>query len=145
MRLHSLRFVAALLLLLVARPVGAQGASFRVVVNSSNGLSAMSRAELARLFLKKATSWPDGKAAAPVDLVESAPARRAFTRAVLERDVAAVRAHWQQQIFSGRGVPPPEKSTDAEVLAFVRNNPGAVGYVSPDADLGSSVKALRVE
>jgi hypothetical protein len=58
--------------------------------------------------------------------------------------VSAVESYWQQAIFSGRSVPPLEKASDAEVLAFVRANPGAVGYVSGGADLGASVKELTV-
>jgi len=41
-------------------------------------------------------------------------------------------------------VPPPEKASDDEVLDFVRMNSGAVGYVSPDADIGSGVKVLEI-
>ena len=33
--------------------------------------------------------------------------------------------------------------TDAEVLAFVRGNPGAVGYVRPGINLGTGVKQLQ--
>ncbi len=139
------RLALVLSLGLAAGGTGAQSAAFRVVVHSANGASSLSKADIARLFLKKSANCPDGRAAVPVDLSEGSAARRAFSRAVLERDVAAVRAYWQQQIFSGRGVPPAEKASDAEVLAFVRANPGAVGYVSAGAELGGSVKELRVE
>jgi hypothetical protein len=43
-----------------------------------------------------------------------------------------------------RDVPPPIGRSDAEVLAFVRANPGAIGYVSATADIqGARVLALR--
>jgi hypothetical protein len=128
-----------------ATSAGAQSATFRVIVHASTGAGSLPRAELARLFLKKASTWPDGKAAIPVDQAESSAVRRAFSKAVLERDVSAVRAYWQQQIFSGRGVPPLERASDAEVLAYVRTHPGAIGYVSSGADLGPSLKELRVD
>ncbi len=145
MTTRLLRLVSLLALGLAAGPTLAQSAAYRVVVNATNATSTLPRAELARLFLKKSSAWPDGRGAQPVDLGENSPARRAFSKAVLDRDVPAVRAYWQQQIFSGRGVPPPEKTSDADVLAYVRANPGAVGYVSTGADLGASVKELRVE
>jgi hypothetical protein len=44
-------------------------------------------------------------------------------------------AYWQQQIFSGRGVPPLELSTETAVVEYVRAHPGAVGYVSAGADI----------
>lgn len=145
MTARLLRFIGLLTLCLAGAGLHAQSAAFRVVVHSSNPASSLARADVARLFLKKASAWPDGRGALPVDLGENAPARRAFSKVVLERDVSAVRAYWQQQIFSGRGVPPVEKGSDADVLAYVRANPGAVGYVSAGAELGASIKELRVE
>ncbi len=51
---------------------------------------------------------------------------------------------WQQQIFSGKDVPPEKKKSDAEVIEFVSANPGAIGYVSVSASLGDGVKAVSV-
>ena len=39
---------------------------------------------------------------------------------------------------------PHEKETEDEVLAFVRAEPGAIGYVSADKKLGDGVKELKV-
>jgi hypothetical protein len=55
-----------------------------------------------------------------------------------------VKAYWQQRIFSGRDVPPPEFATDQEVVAYVLAHEGAVGYVSPGAELrGLQVVAIE--
>ena len=43
-------------------------------------------------------------------------------------------------MFSGRDVPPLEKDSDASVINFARNNPGAIGYVSENA----KVNGVRV-
>ena len=72
----------------------------------------------------------------PVDLKIGNPVRGKFSYAVHKKTVAAMKAYWQQQIFSGRGVPPPEKSSDAGVVDYVRSRSGAIGYVSPRADIG---------
>jgi hypothetical protein len=44
--------------------------------------------------------------------------------------VSSIKAYWQKQIFSGRGVPPEEKQSDEEVLEYVSKNVGAIGYIS---------------
>ena len=54
-------------------------------------------------------------------------------------------AYWQKMIFSGREVPPPEKTSSAEVVAYVRANRGAIGYVAADAALGAGVRVLKIE
>jgi ABC-type phosphate transport system substrate-binding protein len=130
--------------ILPGRAAGAQEA-FRVVTHTATPAASIARADLAKIYLRKSRSWPGGGAATPVDLKESLAARRAFSQQVLGRDVDAAKAYWQQLIFTGKGVPPLEKGSDAEVLAYVAATPGAVGYVSPGAALPGGVKALKVD
>jgi ABC-type phosphate transport system substrate-binding protein len=116
--------------------------AYRVIVHPRNPVHAVDRSLLADAFLKKVTRWRHGEAIRPVDLAESAP-RRKFSEDVLGRSVAAVRSYWQQQIFSGRGIPPPELDGDQAVVKFVLQNEGAVGYVSGHAEVGTA-KVLAV-
>lgn len=135
---------AALLLLSAARPMRAQADySFIVVVNEDNPTTALPRSAVAQLFLKRAM-WSDGQHALPVDQPEDSQTRRDFTKLVHRKSVMAIRSYWQQQIFSGRDVPPPEKRTDREVLDFVRENPNAIGYVAASAAIGDGVKILNL-
>ena len=129
------------LLLATAPPAGAE--DFRVVVHPDNPTAEMTAPQLSRLFLKKTPRWPDGRQVQPVE--PAAPRlRERFAAAVHEKSVGAVKSYWNQLIFSGREVPPLEKPDDAGVLAFVRAAPGAIGYVSPGADL-TGVKVLAVK
>jgi len=129
--------------LVIASPARAESAAFVIVVHPSNGAGSASRDFLADAFLKRTTRWPDGEAISPVDLRADSPVRKAFSESVLKRSVAAVRSYWQQRIFSGRGVPPPELDGDEAVLRYVLSRPGAVGYVSAGAKL-EKVKILAV-
>jgi hypothetical protein len=117
---------------------------FIVVVHPDNPATKASRRFLASLFLKETVRWHDGEGARPVDLKSDASARRRFSEAVLQRSVAAVKSYWQQRIFSGRGVPPPELESQQAVLSYVLKHRGAVGYVAAGSELGGS-KALAVE
>ena len=126
-----------------AAPVDAQG-NFQVIVHPSVSVERMGASELSDLFLKKAERWPDGTRAFPVDQVETSQVRESFTRSVHGRSVAAIKAFWQQRIFSGRDVPPPEKTSDREVVDLVRATPGAVGYVST-ATVVQGAQTLRVD
>lgn len=137
------RLFAALLALVLARPLAAQDVV--VVVNAANATASMPKADVANLFMKRTTKWPDGSAAVCVDQGESAAAREAFSKKVLGKSTSAVKAYWQHQIFSGHDLPPVEKSGDQAVLDFVRSTPGAVGYVSAGATLGTGVKALTLQ
>src|SRR5690349_15446086 len=113
------------------RPIfPARGSAFVVVVNDQNASDGVSRIVVSRFFLKKAARWENGAVVLPVDLPANSPIRDAFSREVLAKSVSSIKAYWQQQIFSGRDVPPPEKMNDAAVLEFVQSNPNAIAYVS---------------
>jgi ABC-type phosphate transport system substrate-binding protein len=112
-------------------PYAAEG--YLLIVNEKVPLRAMSRAQVTAYFLKRSTRFND-VAAHPVDQPEASPVRAAFSQAVLHKPPQAVEAYWRQRVASGRDVPPPEKRSDAEVLAYVRDTEGAIGYVSPGAD-----------
>ena len=122
-------------------------ASYAVVVSASNPVTSITRDQASKLFLKKTPTWDNGRGeVVPVDQPEGSAVREAFTKGVLRKSVSAVKSYWQQQIFSGRGVPPTEKASDSEVIGFVRANPNAIGYVSPAAatTAGSGVKVVNV-
>lgn len=128
----------------LSSPLAAHAQEFTVIVNASNPVSTMPKDDVAKLFLKKTVSWQSGRPVAPVELPTTAKAREAFAREVLNKSIAQVKSYWQQQIFSGRDVPPPEKQSENDVVAYVRSNPGAIGYVSKGVDIGRGVKALSL-
>ena len=121
-----------------------ESGGFKVIVNASNPTAEMSRKLLGRVFLKKQQKWPSGFAITVVDQNFDAPARQAFSNAVLGKEPSAVEAYWTKLIFSGMGSPPLKLASDAEVMAFVGNNVGSIGYVSADTTLDRSVKELEV-
>ena len=140
--------LAALFFVLVAlNGVHAQSASspsYKLIVNASNPVSSLSREEASRLFLKKITMWKNAKPVLIVDQKTSSSVRETFTKDVHGRQVSSVTSYWQQMIFSGRAVPPAEKSSDADVAAYVAANETAIGYVAAEADLPAGVKVVAV-
>lgn len=144
MRLDKTAVLAMLTVIALIIPAIASGQNFKIVINETNATSSISKDDLSRCFMKQTNTWIGRQPVIPVDQAASSDVRQAFSGAVHGRDVSAVKSFWQRQIFSGRGVPPAEKASDQEVLAFVRANPGAVGYVSADADVSAGVKVLEV-
>jgi ABC-type phosphate transport system substrate-binding protein len=135
--------VTALALLAPAASPAAD--DFVVIVHPSLAGSNIRRADLAAIFLKKAPRWGAGGTAIPVDQSGTSAVRGAFSQAVLGMPVATVVQYWQKQMFGATPLRPPfVKGSDPEVLAFVAETPGAVGYVSKSTVLPAGVKALEV-
>jgi ABC-type phosphate transport system substrate-binding protein len=122
----------------VASPSSTRPAGYQIIRNPNNPTETVDRQFLEDAFLKKKTSWPGGPIIRPVDLAPGSPARRQFSDEVLRRPVDAVRSYWQQRIFAGRELPPPEMESDADVVRYVMREPGAIGYVSNGAALNGA-------
>jgi ABC-type phosphate transport system substrate-binding protein len=120
-----------------------QAREFRVIVHPDNPTEHLEDKELSRLFLKQSTRWEDGTPVLPVDQPTEARVRESFSRAVFGRSTSAMVAHWQQQIFSGRGVPPTELENERAVIEYVAGRPGAVAYVSTGTPI-AGVKVVEV-
>jgi ABC-type phosphate transport system substrate-binding protein len=132
----------AVFLILASANVWAQAKSYKVIVNPSNPISSMSREDVSRIFLKKTTKFPDGRGASPVDLSVNSSTRENFSKDVHGKPASAVEAYWQQLIFSGRDVPPAQKS-ESGALDFVRSNENGIGYVSAGTDT-AGVRVISV-
>jgi ABC-type phosphate transport system substrate-binding protein len=115
----------------------------RVIVHPQVKGNQMTRAALTQIFLRQAVKWGDGSPAQPVDQSVKSPVRSAFSNRLLERSVMEVQIYWNRRLSEGV-MPPPVRTTDEEVLAFVARTPGAIGYVSSGVPLPDTVKAVEI-
>ncbi len=138
----KINIAISIILLIAANVIFAQ--DYNVIINSLNSVNSMSQKDATKLFLKKKNKWDDGTKVIPVDLKENSPVRAAFSKKVVGKSVAAVKAYWQQQLFSGAATPPIQKKSSAEIVKYVKENKGAVGYVSNDVDV-SDVRILEIK
>lgn len=127
-------------LLSVGGPAHAPDPGFTVIVNASRPTTSLTKSQVSLFFLRKARRWENGTPVEPADLAEESPVRAAFSRAVHGRSTAAIKSYWEQQIFSGADAPPVELKTDADMVAYVRGHPNAIGYVSG----GASTEGVKV-
>lgn len=114
---------------------------FLVIVHRDNTESSIPRARLDAIFLGKITVWPDGLEIMLVNH-EDTDLRDQFSNSIHARPEAAVNAYWAAKSFKD-AVVPPARLGDDEIVAFVAEHPGAIGYVSPGTPL-HGVKRLAV-
>ncbi len=144
MTLRTLFLSGALVCTVALSANGARAQGFQLIVNGRNPVDNVTTETAAAFFLKKTITWPDGETVRPVDLGTDHPVRDTFSHTVLHKTVSLVKTFWQQQVFRGRDVPPPELRTVNEVLEFVRRHAGAVGYVPDTVRVGPGVRVLRL-
>ena len=113
-----------------------------VIVSASNGNSAIDKATIAKIFLGKSKSFPDGSAATPIDQNEGSAARDSFNSAVLGKSASQLKSYWSRLIFTGKGTPPKQSGNDADVKAMVAGNAKLIGYIDASA-VDESVKVVH--
>jgi ABC-type phosphate transport system substrate-binding protein len=116
---------------------------YKVIVHPGNPVSTVDRTFLRDIYLRKATDWTGAGPIRPIDLARRFSARERFVQEVLRKTPAQLKTYWNQQIFSGKGVPPPEAESTGAVVAYVLANPGAIAYLPGDADPGKT-KVIKV-
>jgi hypothetical protein len=111
---------------------GTAAADGGFVVVAHPGVAKVDAATLQRLYTGRAIEV-GGQPVSVVNLAPGAAARDRFLAQVLGQDNDRYVAYWTVRRHVGKGIPPREFRTPAEVLEHVRNTPGAIGYV-PTAD-----------
>lgn len=131
MNMHSFFRKALALLLLLPALVLAQGAPADregVVLIGHPGLQRIDLATAQRLFTGRAVEVA-GTPVTPFNLVVGQRARERFMATVMVMDDDKYIAYWTVRKHVGKGTPPRELRSAAEVIEQVSSTPGAVGYI----------------
>lgn len=115
-------------------------AEVAVIVHPSISDTASSK-DISRIFLGKSKSLPGGQKVKPLSLSEGNAARDEFNDKVLRKSDSQLKSYWSKLVFTGKGQPPKELASDADVVAAVSADPGSIGYVS-GASVTDGVKVL---
>lgn len=123
-RRHLILSSAAALLLPRAHAQSDSG----VVVIGFAGVPRIDTTTVQRLYTGRAIE-AGSQTVGVVNLAAGNPVRQRFLAAYLQTDDERYRAYWTVRRHVGKGVPPRELDSLAEMVAYVTATPGAVGYV----------------
>lgn len=125
--------------LILIIPVAAKS-DLVVIVNLHNKLTEIEPAVLQDIYMGRLRAFKDGSLALPIDQAKS---RAEFYEKLTKRPIEQINAYWARIIFSGEASPPRIMPDDASVVMTVKENPGAIGYVSPES-LSNDVKKILI-
>jgi ABC-type phosphate transport system substrate-binding protein len=114
-----------------------------VITTAGSTVDTLSKTHIANIFLGRNHYLDDQLRVIAVDQAEGSAARKEFYEFILDWTPANLKAHWSKMIFTGRGKPPRQLSSDNEVKALVAENPGAIGYIQR-TNVDSTVKILKI-
>jgi ABC-type phosphate transport system substrate-binding protein len=99
------------------------------VVSAHSSVRSLSRSELTDICLGRASRFPSGQPAVPIDQAEGSASRDEFYAKFAGKSPAQIKAFWSKIIFTGRGQPPREVADGVEMKKLVAGNPDAIGYI----------------
>jgi ABC-type phosphate transport system substrate-binding protein len=83
----------------------------------------------------------NGQAVTVVNAASPSKARERFMARVMNQDDDKYVAYWTVRKHIGKGTPPREFKSTAELIEFVQGTPGAIGYVL-EADLRAGLNIV---
>lgn len=128
-------------LLLLACFVGSAIADILVIANRSVPAASLSKDDVKRIYLGSMSRWEDGSRVNFVVLKDDT--MDAFLSAYVGTSSSQFAQHWKRQVFTGKGQMPPMYDKSSDVVKFVANTPGAIGFV-PEETRTDEVKVLGV-
>jgi ABC-type phosphate transport system substrate-binding protein len=134
------------ILALAAPPVAAQaevGARLLVVANREVPVDGISSGLLQRIYLGKATRWDGGLQIRPV-MLHDPDVHEAFVTGLLDRSEESFSVYWKRMVFTGKGRPPRSFDAGEELAAYLRETPGAIGFLDAGADT-AGLKVLSID
>jgi ABC-type phosphate transport system substrate-binding protein len=114
-----------------------------VIANPSVKSSDVSKSDLRDVFTGAASSFKDGSHVTPV-LLKAGAANDEFLSAYVGKADGPFKAGWRSLVFSGQASMPKSMESDAAVVAYVAQTPGAVGYIGKSSP-HDGVKVLAVK
>ena len=114
-----------------------------IITNNSVRESSISEEDVSRIFLGKKKKWTDGSKIDPV-VIKDGDLHEEFLKAFVHKTLASFSSYWKRQIVSGTGFPPKSFSSEPEIVKYVLENPGTIGYISATtAHEGVKVLTIR--
>ncbi len=109
-----------------------------VIANVNNKLKEIDVSNLQDIYMGRVRSFKDGSMALPID---QAKLRADFYQKLTQRPIEQINAYWARIMFSGEASPPRIMPDDVSVIRIVKENSGAIGYISAES-VNKEVKIL---
>ena len=118
-------------------------AGLLVIVSPQVPDTAISLKQLADIYALKKIYWSNKTLIVPINREAGSDERDNFSERVFKMPTLELSEYWNKLRFEGKQ-PPLIQISDPAVIAFVRNMPGAIGYINDDQQPAGVKVLLRL-
>ena len=124
-------------------PVLSNAENIVLICHPSVPVSALTKYEVNNIFLGKKITW-DPQTRITFAIQKECDAHKRFCLKRLNKTSHQFTNYWREKLFSGKGLAPLILEGDREMIKFVSNTNGAIGYISEKVAL-ENVKTIFVK
>ncbi len=124
--------------------IGLASADLLVIVHPENTNTIDARF-VKNLYLGKENQFANGDDAEALMLDDNNELTELFLKEIVNQKPVQFKRLWSKALFTGKGTPPQELASSAEVLRLVMSNPAMVGYIDSEAYTNDVRAVLRIK
>jgi len=112
-----------------------------IVANKNVSQDSLSKEEVQNIFLGKTVKWVDKSNITFVVLKNDV--HKDFLKEYIKRSTSQYGNYWKKMVFTGKGRKPIAFETEKELVQYVAETEGAVGYIHKGTEM-MNVKTIKV-
>ena len=120
--------LGTILFVLICLASTAAFADVVVIANKNVSETSMTKDKVKNIFLGKIVKWQDSSRIHFVTL--KGDVHKSFLKEYIGRSTNQYKTYWKKVLFTGKGSMPKTFSTEQEIIQYVANTEGAVGYIN---------------
>ena len=113
-----------------------------IVANKASGLPPLTSDDVTKIFMGQKTS--SGATKLLPATLSGGTTHAAFLSTYIRKTPMQYNTYWKNAVFTGQGLPPKVFNSEEELLRFIENTKGAIGYISAGTPhAGVAVVAIK--
>jgi ABC-type phosphate transport system substrate-binding protein len=133
---------AFILIIVLLTPLSSFGSEVVFVANRDVPVTSLDSEDIKDIFMGRKISWENGDKIVFV-IQERTDVSDSFLKTYVRKNAYDYDIFWKKQVFTGKGQAPRSFLSERDLVQFVAQTPGAIGYVSSGTDTGN-VKTIPV-
>lgn len=117
-------------------------ADVMLIANNSVGDASLSKGAVKDIYTGKQKKWADGSKI-HLSAQKKNATHKVFAKEFVGKSPSQFRMFWKKMVFTGKGKEPKAFGSDADIMKYVAETEGAIGYVSSGAAV-NGVKTITV-
>ena len=112
-----------------------------VILNKEIPDTSITKDDIKKIYLGDRITWSDSSTII-VTTLEKGPEHERFLKDYVGRSLSQFKMTWKKLMFTGKGKSPKEFGSPAELIDFVSQNKGAIGYVTAGSGNTDNVNVI---